>query len=309
MNLIKSIGIASTLVVSTGANAFGLGDALSTVNEVSKTVNQLSTPQVVPTPAVQPTPVSEAPTQTIASNETKAIAGCEASILNKIGSSVHPKQKVYGEFASCKKMPNNPELTIVAELLEGAEDSGFGNYDLSVVVAKSDSGEVVGKSFNEGFFNSGAGGTEFQEIKVDTANYRLNADTRAFGVVTEIGGRDGREEKITLFTINGSNIKPVLNDIILQATPSVGIGELDCAGVTDSDIKRTIIMTESPTSGFNDIVVNEKKVKYKITKKSCDEEKQKVDKTTSKKYTLKYNSKKGFYNAPEEIAPGFPEGF
>jgi len=103
MNLIKSIGIASTLVVSTGANAFGLGDALSTVNEVSKTVNQLSTPQVVPTPVVQPTPVSEVPTQTIASNETKAIAGCEASILNKIGSSVHPKQKVYGEFASHQK--------------------------------------------------------------------------------------------------------------------------------------------------------------------------------------------------------------
>lgn len=307
MNLIKSIGIASTLVVSTGANAFGLGDALSTVNEVSKTVNQLSTPQVVPTPAVQPTPVSEVPTQTIASNETKAIAGCEASILNKIGSSVHPKQKVYGEFVSCKKMPNNPELTIVAELLEGAEDSGFGNYDLSVVVAKSDSGEVVGKYINEGFFNIGAGGTDFGEIKVDTANYKLSADTRAFGVVTQIGGRGGSEQQITLFTLNSSNIKPVLNNIILQATPTAG--DLDCAGVTDSDIKRTIIMTESPTSGFNDIVVNEKKVKYKITKKSCDEEKQKVDKTTSKKYTLKYNSKKGFYNASEEIAPGFPEGF
>jgi hypothetical protein len=300
MNLIKLIGIASTLVVSTGANAFGLGDALSTVNEVSKTVNQLSTPQqVAPIQAVQPTPVSEAPITTTASNETKAIVGCEASILNKIGSSVHPKQKVYGEFASCKKMPNNPELTIVAELLEGAEDSGFGNYDLSVVVAKSDSGDVVGKYFKEGFFNSGAGGSQFEEIKVDTANYRLNADTRAFGVVSHTGGRDGGYEEITLFVLNGTNINPVLINLGLINSIPITIG--DCI-VGDYDIKRTVIMTSNVTNGYFDITVNEKKTKYKVTKKSCEGQEEKIDKTTSKKYTLKYDNKKGVYNAPAEIA-------
>ena len=91
MKIIKAISLVGSLVVSSGANAFGLGDALSTVNEVSKTVNQLSAPQQVPpTQAVQQ-PASEAPTQTketTASNETKVIAGCEASILNKIGFSL-----------------------------------------------------------------------------------------------------------------------------------------------------------------------------------------------------------------------------
>lgn len=240
---------------------------------------------------------------------TMTFAECDNLLSKKIASSVHPKQKIYNELTSCKKMPNNPELTIFAEVLEkepnGSEDASFGYYDLSLVIAKSDSGEIVGRYFKNDFFNMGNGGSTLGEIKVDTANYRLNADNRAFGIVSSFGGRDGASDQITLYVLKQNKIIPVLSNLELSSSPTVGFDLKEqsefCNGNTDSDVKRTIIMTQNVTNGFNDILVNEKRVqyKYRVTKKSCDV--QKEDKTT-KKYTLKYDDKKGAYDAPEEIA-------
>lgn len=232
-----------------------------------------------------------------------SFAECDNPVLTKIASSVHPKQKVYEGFTSCKKMPNNPELTIFAEVLEkapnGSEDAGFGYYDLSLVIAKSDSGEIVGRYFKNDFYNMGNGGITLNEIKVDTANYRFNAETRAFGLASQQGGRDGAFEQITLYVLKGNQIIPVLNNLELVSSPSNT--SFDC-NVADSDTKRTIVMSTNATNGFFDILVNEKKVKYKVTKKSCDTDKPKVESTSTKKYTLKYDDKKGAYDAPEEIA-------
>lgn len=235
-------------------------------------------------------------------------SGCDTSVLKKISTAVHPNQKVYEGFSSCKKIPNNPELTIIAELLERSEDPN--TFDLIVVVTKSDSGEVIGKYFEKEHHFAGAGSDMFDTLKVDTANYRLNADTRAFGVMSGHGRfccRDTfREDNITLFTMKDSEIKPIMGELNLHGRYDIPNGELDCALIADQEVKRTIVMTENYTNGFKDILINEKNLKYKITKKSCEQET--IEKTTVKKYILKYDNKKGFYNIPENIGI-LPKGF
>ena len=64
MKVIRTFGLVGTLVASFSVNAFDLGDALktvNTVNEVSKTVNQLQAPEQVAPPT--PTPVPQAQSQ------------------------------------------------------------------------------------------------------------------------------------------------------------------------------------------------------------------------------------------------------
>ena len=161
---------------------------------------------------------------------TMTFAECDDPLLKKIASSVHPKQEVYhGAYntdpMSCKKIPNNPEQTIFAEILEKEkvenEDNDSGAYDLSLVIAKNN-GEIIGRYHKNDFYNTGNGGTVLDDIKVDTANYRLNADTRAFGIVSNFSGRDGREEEITLYVLKQNKIVPVLSNLTLVSSPTVG---------------------------------------------------------------------------------------
>jgi hypothetical protein len=58
---------------------------------------------------------------------TISFAVCDNPLSKKIAFSVHPKQKIYNDLTSCKKIPNNPELTIFTSILEkeiipGAEE-------------------------------------------------------------------------------------------------------------------------------------------------------------------------------------------
>lgn len=237
---------------------------------------------------------------------TMTFAECDNPLSKKIASSVHPKQKIYNELTSCKKIPNNPELTIFASVLEketgAGEEDLSGSEDLSIVIAKSDSGEVIARYFKKDFYNTGNGGTNFAEIKIDTANYRLNTNTRAFGIVSNFDGRYGVSEEITLYILRDNDIVPVLRNLNLVSSPTNNGFEIGCAGIIENDTKRTIVMSPKMTNNFFDIVINEKQVKYKVTKKSCSEDKPKVESTSTKKYTLKYEDKKGAYDVPEEIA-------
>lgn len=238
---------------------------------------------------------------------TISFAMCDNSLSKKIAFSVHPKQKIYNDLTSCKKIPNNPELTIFTSILEkeiipGAEEDLSGSEDLSVIIAKTDSGDVIASYLKKDFYNTGNGGTNFAEIKIDTANYRLNNDTRAFGIVSIFDGRYGVSEQITLYILKENKIVPILKNLNLISSPTNNGFEIGCAGIIESDTKRIISMSPQMTNNFFDILINEKQIKYKVTKKSCDEDKPKVESTSTQKYKLQYDNKKGIYNVPEEIA-------
>jgi hypothetical protein len=228
-----------------------------------------------------------------------SFASCDNPILKKVASSTHPKQKTIDDLESCKKIPNNPELTIFAEIVEKSESSDYNGSDLSVAIANSNSGEVTANYFKQDFAVVPASAND---IKVDTANYKINGDTRAFGVsFSEYDGVNGAVERVNLYVLRAKEIIPILDNIIVSSSsPYKGELQVDCA-LFDDDIKRTIAIASTTTNGFFDLLVNEKKVKYKVTKKSCDEKEQKIDKTTTKKYTLKYDNKTGAYSVPEGI--------
>lgn len=306
MNLIKSIGIASTLVVSTGANAFGLGDALSTVNEVSKTVNQLSTPQVVPTPAVQPTPTAQpiknsSPTSNLATQngDSSTPENCDNPFLNTIIANNHKNREYKTELVTCKKIPTNPNLSIfVIPLITQQNEEGNSVFDLDIVVADTSTGTIVSNLFKENALVSDA--MEITNITIDTAAYQLNENDRAFGVKINSyhrGGESVNSDILSLYTFNTQLLHPIIPTIEVESSISSQMTSCDADA---HSIKRFISILPTKTDDFYDILVNEKGTKNVQSKKSCKETKKNTQ------YKLKYSAKIGAYDVPKEIQGVYP---
>ena len=105
MKVIRTFGLVGTLVASFSVNAFDLGDALNTVNtvnEVSKTVNQLQAPEQVAPPT--PTPVPQAQPQI-----NPVVTQPKPVSLEQYSAKVAVPKEFYGEWGVKKKCKTEPE--------------------------------------------------------------------------------------------------------------------------------------------------------------------------------------------------------
>ena len=118
MKVIKTFGLVGILVASFSVNAFDLGDALNTVNEVSKTVNQLQAPeQVAPTPT--PTPVPQAQPQI-----NPVVTQPKPVSLEQYSAKAAVPKEFYGEWGvkkNCKTEPEDQGVEINKDGMSGYE--------------------------------------------------------------------------------------------------------------------------------------------------------------------------------------------
>ena len=121
MKVIRTFGLVGTLVASFSVNAFDLGDALNTVNtvnEVSKTVNQLQAPeQVAPTPT--PTPVPQAQPQI-----NPVVTQPKPVSLEQYSAKAAVPKEFYGEWGvkkNCKTEPEDQGVEINKDGMSGYE--------------------------------------------------------------------------------------------------------------------------------------------------------------------------------------------
>jgi hypothetical protein len=183
--------------------------------------------------------------------------------------------------AACKVNPQNKDLMYVALASESNEKPNYNNeqiYDFTIATINTKKNTVVA-SYRGKLEEDATLRIDEYTLSIDTANYKLNEQTRAFGVdvksdfspsCTEGGSGSLR----TLYIQEGKNIRPILNDLILSKwTYVVSPIPLCSAAVVTTPETSAIIeksnislsMAETKSNGFKDIIIN-------VRKKVIDEE-------------------------------------
>lgn len=201
------------------------------------------------------------------------------------------------DYSTCKKLPNSPEITVFA-FLTGRTDDDNNGRDLTVVTAKTDSGDIIGTFKNhtqpddDYFFQHGMRNM-LAEIKIDTANYRLNSEKRAFGIV-KVEENDPNQT-IDLFIQNGNKIEKVIGDLSISGM-AIHKFDGDCAGEPGGEWKGIISMSDKMTNGFFDIIFKETIKEYDYgndtAEQVCSDNYKAKYKTKTEKTTFKYDGKK-----------------
>ncbi|WP_394560411.1 hypothetical protein [Aquipseudomonas alcaligenes] len=184
---------------------------------------------------------------------------CREQLPQILANAYSPEQGVVLEQVVCKVWPARSELTLVAVPLVRAEDDGYGETDLELLVVGSVSGQVSMRSLLPGALDWDA--IYVSGIAFDTAPYWVSEKRLAFGVRVSRENSSRAypfsEQSLNLYVLDGDAIRPVLSDLVMAE----GSGEWDtgCTGEWNA-MKRTLALAEQPgPSGYNDIILREKR--------------------------------------------------
>lgn len=224
-----------------------------------------------------------------------AHAGCE-DFMQTWMSTLHPGRTLDADRAACKTWPANPALTLAALALP--RDGEEGVMDLDVLVANTDSGEIVAHALQP--LPVVENSLRFSDIAIDTASYPLTPTDLAFGV------RVSREStsraapagstSLSLFVLNGQDLRNVFDQLVV-ATAS---GEWDghCAGHYEST-KRDIDLVPAYPDGYSALKVSENAV-HSVTQMvegDC-----KAEDSSSARTSLTLDYRDGKYSVPKGMS-------
>lgn len=233
-----------------------------------------------------------------------AHAGCEG-LADKLNAELYPVENEARDmrFSTCKVWPFDPSKSIVA-LVHFQEGSSFavppnkteGLYDLTVLLVSSDSGKILNRLVQEGEFTSDA--IMLNGISIDTAPYNLAKNIRAFGVRAGFSNSSALNsivfEKISLYVLQGSSLKPVLGGLVV--TEKLVEQNGDC-NISSTVTNRTLAIAETTTRGYADLILREKKIKDTESREKG--ECKQIQKALSKNYVLHFTGES--YALPGEI--------
>ncbi|MGZ9666851.1 PA3715 family protein [Pseudomonas sp. GNP014] len=177
----------------------------------------------------------------------------------------------------------------------GGDDAGVFDLDLSIVNASN--AKPIATYRKPGAFNSDA--VRFDDLRIDTARYRLAPEVRAFGLrakfVHSSHAIPYEKTDLALYVREGDELRPVLEGLVVYKNN----GEFtnDCEGYT-REIRRTLDIGPSSHHGFADLIVTTRGTKMKNTRSAS----QCVSKTThlkSQQITLTYDGQQ--YIVPEDL--------
>jgi hypothetical protein len=130
------------------------------------------------------------------------------------------------------------------------------------------------------------------EVKIDTANYRLDNNTRAFGVrlTTKRSSQEfeSSNETISLLTFKNNSLRKILSDLQVYNGNKYGVSENTCTG-NWNETSTILVISNHKTKGFNDIIAKTTIESYKrgISENIYCKDKMEVHDKSSK--TLKFN--------------------
>ncbi|USD35895.1 hypothetical protein [Ferrimonas sp. SCSIO 43195] len=213
-------------------------------------------------------------------------------------------KQLFGPLSSpvCKALPNRPELTLASYFVwtDGGR-VGERSYQWHTVMMDSDSNTVLARHRQE-ISEDAYTKVRPDSIWLDTANYALNDQVRAFGVRLNIGrkpecAKEYRGQFFNLFVYQNHILTPLLESLPM-AYSRVHDGK-DCGDKQrwDKEVgKSQLQMLPSKHYGFADIKVKTKgKMYYEpITRQR--------DKSRSHGYILKYDGER--YRFDPSSLPG-----
>lgn len=202
-------------------------------------------------------------------------------------------------LSRCKVWPafQNQAIAVKSTYLAdvGGDDAGVFDLDLSVVNASN--AKPIATYHKPGAFNSDA--IRLDDLRIDTARYRLAPNVRAFGVRSMFGHSSSaipyEKTDLTLYVREGDALRPVLEGLVVFKNHGEFMS--DCDGYTKT-LRRTVDIGTSSHHGFADLLITTSGSKMKNTKSGS----QCVSKTTDLKktqVTLTYDGQQ--YIIPEDF--------
>lgn len=211
-----------------------------------------------------------------------------------------PMAKTKEEFIRTKPMPNDRTKTIVSiPILGKVEDDDYSYVmDAYILVVESGTGKILNKYFEEGYWQSDA--VHLDGISIDTAPYRLNKGTRAFGIVTGHGGSSQpnpySDQYISLFVASGNSLIKVVDGLLLERYS--GEWDMRCAGVFYNQ-SATISVSPNATNGYADLIITNKIIRKETAPKGEECEERIVSKQLNKN-VMKFNKESYPVKVPNE---------
>ena len=186
-----------------------------------------------------------------------AHAGCEDR-MSTWAQALHPGRELTAADSSCKVWSADPTLTLaVLAFKQKATDPDAATYDVDVLVAKSDTGEVLVHLYRTAALNEDA--ITIESVGLDTARYQLAPDTRAFGVRINHQGSSRvnpfSDSVLDLYVVQGHTLRRVLSN--LETHVESGEWDGNCTG-TFSTVNRVVSIDPNEAHGYAVLRVSQK---------------------------------------------------
>ncbi len=157
--------------------------------------------------------------------------------------------------SQCKVWPSDPRLTLLALKLDGQAEDGPDAYaDLEVLVVRTDDARVVARQHSAGLLSSDA--IYVVDIGLDTARYRLQAGTTAFGLrIRRAGSSRVNPYQVTslrLYVLEGDQLHTVVQNLAMDVSGGEWDGQ--CAGEFHQ-AHRVLALADSQRAGWADLAI------------------------------------------------------
>ncbi|UZW61748.1 hypothetical protein [Lysobacter enzymogenes] len=176
-----------------------------------------------------------------------SVTGDEGEFLRTAGS---PKRWIKLDDVACKVWPAAPGKTLLAVRLRHDEASGdVDTADLEVLVADSAKPRILQRYREREPLVSDA--MRISSVTLDTARYRLNEATTAFGVRVTYSGSSRvnpyENTVLSLYAADGDALRPVLSN--LEVSLDRGEWDGNCTGEFES-VQRTVAIDAKRDHGY-----------------------------------------------------------
>ncbi|MBT2747941.1 MULTISPECIES: hypothetical protein [unclassified Lysobacter] len=157
---------------------------------------------------------------------------------------------IKADEVACRVWPASPDKTLLAvRLRHEAADNDTETADLEVLVADSKQPRILQRYREDEALQSDA--IRISALTLDTARYRLNETTTAFGVRVEYSGSSRANPygstQLNLYVADGDTLRPVLRK--LEVALDRGEWDTNCAGEFET-VKRTVAIDAKRDRGY-----------------------------------------------------------
>lgn len=190
-------------------------------------------------------------------------AACDTGLAERMHAKLHPKRTLDHERAACQPWRGFAgRFIVVLPLPHPSSEPDVTQFDLDVlVVQQADNGNTERATVVSRLFQSLAlteDAVRINEIRIDTARYKLAADARAFGVriVRQGSSRVNpySNETLSLYLPQGPKLAKVLDG--LETTLERGEWDATCAGSFET-VRGSLSIARSTSNGFADLLLRQ----------------------------------------------------
>ncbi len=195
-----------------------------------------------------------------------AHAACDSGLAERMHAKLHPGRPLDHERAVCQPWRAFPGRSVVVlPLPRKGSEPDFTEFDLDVlVVQQADNGNTDRTAIVSRLLEAKAladGAIRIEEIRIDTARYRLARDAGAFGLRVRYQGTSRANpyanETLSLYVPQGSRLAKVLDG--LEMSLQRGEWDTQCAGNFET-ARGSLSLGPGTGNGYADLVLHRTRI-------------------------------------------------